>query len=307
MLILDTARGHDILQQLGSDVGDYRWLWSALKLRSRLINGIFPARFLTLLKPLCRKRYFIGHLDDGTKFVGDVRDFYSAYSAFSGTYDAWLVSLLSSLSERNPGTILDVGANQGLLSAALGRRLGSSRNIVAFEPMPETASRAAATLALNDLSNVTVLAIAVGDTDETVQINVLDGHSDLVTVRPMDEGVQNYRAVSVPCRRLDALLDNVLRERVGLIKIDVEGFEPNVIRGAQALIARDRPAIVFEYWPEAAQKMGWRLDALTDVVSAAGGEYQFEVYDGGHDSAQRLSYPPPSDQGIYNIVALPVT
>ncbi len=304
MRILDSADGRLWLNELRPQVGDYRWLWPILRFRSWQKDGVFPARLLTRLRPLCRKRYFVARISDGTLFVGDVYDLYSAQCAFNPTYDSWLVTLLCDLAKQHPGAVLDIGANQGLLTASIARQLGPSRSLVAFEPVPETANRAAATFALNGLSNATVLAIGVGDTDEDLQFNIIEGNSDLATTRAV-VGTSKATALTVPCRRLDSLLDNALREPVGLMKIDVEGFEPNVVRGAQSLIARDRPAIVFEYWPEAANQQGWRIEDVANGIVTAGGNYRFDAYQGGHEGEQQISYPPPSDRGIYNIVAQP--
>jgi hypothetical protein len=119
--------------------------------------------------------------------------------------------------------------------------------------------------------------------------------------RDLHEEQGEYRRLLVECRRLDSLLDGVLRDPVGVVKIDVEGLEPQVMRGARGLIRRDRPALVFEYWPEVAGRLGWQLEEVAQTISDAGGAYHFEAYLHG----QPTEYPPTENLGVYNIVATP--
>jgi hypothetical protein len=146
-----------------------------------------------------------------------------------------------------------------------------------------------------------VLPIAVGESDGPLTFHFQDGHSDIATARDLGDEQRPYRRLSVECRRLDSLLGDVLRDRVGVMKIDVEGFELQVVRGARELIRRDRPAIVFEYWPEVAGPLGWRVEDVAEAITAAGGPYIFEAY----QQDRRVEYPPRRVEDIYNIVALP--
>ena len=53
--------------------------------------------------------------------------------------------------------------------------------------------------------------------------------------------------VQVACHRLDTLMDQGVIPKTRLMKVDVEGVELDVLRGAEQLISRDRPAVPFEY------------------------------------------------------------
>jgi FkbM family methyltransferase len=291
------------LQQLRPQIGSYWWLWPILRLRSRQIKGFFPQRLFAKLKPMCRKPYFVGQMTEGTRFLGDLNDRYSASCGMDRTYEVWLVTLLKDLADKFPGSVLDVGSNQGAVGAALGRHIGPSRKLFAFEPTPETAARAAATLALNALPNAMLLPIAVGDSDEKITFHFREGQSDLASAaRDLHEETGAYRKLSVEARRLDSLMESHFADRVGVIKIDVEGFEPQVVRGAQALIRRDRPAIMFEYVPEMAGPLGWTAEDVAQLITAAGGAYEFQTY---HHAEGAIGFPPQRDTGVLNIVAIP--
>src|SRR5215217_4773564 len=98
------------LERLRPLIGSYWWLWPVLRLRSRQIGGFFPLRLFDLLKPLCRKPYFIAIMQDETRFVGDLNDRYSAYCGMDAAKDAWLVGVLCHLADDHAGDVLDVGS-----------------------------------------------------------------------------------------------------------------------------------------------------------------------------------------------------
>jgi FkbM family methyltransferase len=135
-----------------------------------------------------------------------------------------------------PGdVILDVGANIGnhtLYFAAHGSR------VHAFEPNPEAVEYLRRNVVLNGFERtVSVYAVAVGDHPGSVE--VLAGESEMrLGMARSFEG-----SGDVPLVRLD---DVVAADDVALIKIDVEGAEASVVRGASSIIARSKPVIVVE-------------------------------------------------------------
>ena len=289
------------LENFRPEIGGYAWLWPILRLRARRTSSAFPFRLFSALTRFSRKRYVIAKTADSTRFLGDLRDRYSTMCAVQTTHDQWLIDLLNELVDRHPGSVLDVGANQGAIAAGIGRHIGAARKMFAFEPIPETAARAAATLALNGISTATVLPIAIGARNEAVSFHFPAGHSDIATARTPSGEPRDYQTLVVEMHTLDSLLGDVLQGRVGVIKIDVEGLELEVVGGAIELIRRDRPAILFEYWPEAAGPLGWRAQDIATLIMSAGGQYTFQAYLGD----QRVAYPPPCDELCYNVVALP--
>jgi len=300
--LLRAEECHRALERLRPGMGSYRWLWPLLRLRARRTGGYFPLRLFALLRPFCGKPYFIGEMPDHTRFVGDLNDRYSAYCGMDPTKDAWLIGVLCDLADQFDGDVLDVGCNQGAIAAAVGRHIARDRKVVAFEPVPETAARAAATLALNELSTATLLPLAVGEFHGAIPFHYRVGQSDIATAtRDLRHVPGEYRQLSVECLPLDSLLPDVLGDRVGVVKVDVEGAELQVVRGAQRLIQRDRPAIVFEYWPEVAGPLGWRVEDVADAITQAGGSYNFDAY----DQDRLIEFPPPRNTGIYNIVSTP--
>jgi FkbM family methyltransferase len=157
------------------------------------------------------------------------------YRALVGHLDRELVIARRVL---RPGArLLDIGANTGLWTYAFGR----SAPVEAFEPLPGPA-RVLRALAAT-LPAVRVHQVALSSREGTAELYVpyLHGrpHSELARFGPVDGP---HETVTVPMRTLDSY---DLRA-VGLMKIDVEGHELAVLKGAAETIARERPALMIE-------------------------------------------------------------
>ena len=128
-------------------------------------------------------------------------------------------------------TFVDVGAHIGSVIAQAQYRTGTK--VIAIEAMPDKA--AALT---RKFPNVKVHACAVGNTTGNVSFFVMPaatGYSSLIQS-------QNSVEIVVPLRRLDDLIE----ERVDIVKIDVEGAELGVLQGAERTVRESRPVIMFE-------------------------------------------------------------
>ncbi|WP_158295512.1 FkbM family methyltransferase [Crenalkalicoccus roseus] len=146
------------------------------------------------------------------------------------------------------GVAMDVGANIGLSVLAFADLLPRGR-VIAVEPAPRTAEALRRTIALNGLEErVAVEAVAVSAAPGEAAFNADAGHSagsKLVTAGTMDRAA--LRPITVPVTTLDALAAAHGLERLDLVKVDVEGFEGDVLDGARETIARFRPAFLLEF------------------------------------------------------------
>jgi len=123
---------------------------------------------------------------------------------------------------------------------------GQGRQLVAFEPQPVVFQQLCANLALNSLMNVTAWPYACGEKKGVVTFPRPDylkaGNFGGVSMSPAFPAAGDA-CVQVPCVRLDEVVES---ERVGLLKVDVEGFELRVLKGSRALIRRSRPLLYVE-------------------------------------------------------------
>lgn len=140
--------------------------------------------------------------------------------------------------------LVDVGANVGRFSHDVLTH-SSSLNVVSFEPHPETARRLAERLSPH-AGRVTIINKAVGSTAGEITLYDRagdDGTSHASAVPGVFEHIHRQPAVAhvVPVTTLD---DMTFPGRVAFLKIDVEGLEMDVVRGAAGLLARDRTDFV---------------------------------------------------------------
>ncbi|HWB48514.1 MAG TPA: FkbM family methyltransferase [Stellaceae bacterium] len=137
-------------------------------------------------------------------------------------------------------TVVEVGANIGAHTLHLAKLVGPAGMVLAFEPQRIIFSLLCANIALNEQFHVQPIRAAVGTTQGTIQVPVLDPR-----VRQNFGGLglsPGARGDSVPVVRLDDYQLPSLR----LLKIDVEGMEPEVLGGAVRTIEQHRPILYVE-------------------------------------------------------------
>lgn len=136
--------------------------------------------------------------------------------------------------------VLDVGANIGAHTVPLAQLVGSGGVVVAFEPQPVLHKILCANLVLNSVPNVLTYGIALGDSEGTCIFPALDYSQPYnfggVSMDMVEEGE------TVPLGRLDGFQ----LDRVDFLKLDVEGHESEVLKGAAETIERCRPIMYIE-------------------------------------------------------------
>lgn len=133
-----------------------------------------------------------------------------------------------------PGdTFVDVGANIGCVTAAGALATGHGGRVLAIEAHPRTFQYLRKTVAVNHFQNVTMLNVAVGAEKGVLRFSDEKRKDDNNCVSP-----DQSRGLEVPCVPLGDILQEHQIDRISLLKIDVEGFEMQVLRGAGATLDR---------------------------------------------------------------------
>lgn len=161
-----------------------------------------------------------------------------------------------------PGdVVVDVGANIGTYAIASAIRVGAGGRVYAYEAHPKTVEFLRQNVELNDLNHVvSVIHCAAGaEAGEAFFSNQRSDDQNCIL-----EGAAC--GIRVPVRTLDSLLSG---QSVDLIKIDVEGFELMVLRGAQHVLAQTR-AIYFEAWDRHFVRYGYTFAELWDFLAGTG-------------------------------------
>jgi FkbM family methyltransferase len=148
---------------------------------------------------------------------------------YSGLHE--FVDMAFTLHLLKPGDLfVDVGANIGSYTVLASKVAGA--NSFSIEPVPATFQRLRRNINLNDISSlVDSRCCAVGQNHGQIKFT-----SNLDTTNQVADDNYQGNTINVPVESLDSLLENL---RPTLIKIDVEGFEPNVIAGAIKMLKCD--------------------------------------------------------------------
>jgi FkbM family methyltransferase len=129
--------------------------------------------------------------------------------------------------------VVDVGANIGMISIRSAKLVGNSGKVISIEPNPKVAPLCKANVQLNGLNNVTVIQTALGAHEGTISFNC-DPCDDCSRV------IEKGAGVTVPITRLDKVLQSEPGREIGLLKVDVEGYEFVVLEGATETLKRTR-------------------------------------------------------------------
>ena len=138
--------------------------------------------------------------------------------------------------------VVDVGANVGHYTKGFSDLVGSQGRVIAVEPVPETFELLSANVLSFQHRNVTLLNMAASD-----QAGVAG-----MRIPRFETGLNNYYQANLSKGKADlhvltAKLDALaLPHPIRLMKIDAEGHDPAVLRGAEALLARDHPILIVE-------------------------------------------------------------
>src|SRR5688572_14775130 len=135
--------------------------------------------------------------------------------------------------------VFDVGANIGLHSAYLSRLLAGTGYIHAFEPVPKTFHMLRETLALNQIDNVVSNMMALGDKQATLEMQVFEDQFSAWNTfgHPKFDDAKPTATINVRTTTLDAYCDEHGVTDIQFLKIDVEGYELEVLEGAKQRLA----------------------------------------------------------------------
>jgi FkbM family methyltransferase len=191
----------------------------------------------------------IKEIGSGLRLFVDLSDEFVGLCIARGAYEVEEAAFVRSRVE--PGqTVVDVGANIGFFTVLLADLVQSTGRVFAFEPLESNIGLMLDSLRENrQTARVVVRRAAVGETAGVAEL-VVNRYSrnsgDSYLGAPNDDLPPGCEIETVPVVRLD---DERLTTPVDFVKIDVEGAELLALRGARALLTRDRPTILCEINP----------------------------------------------------------
>ncbi|MFM7079569.1 MAG: FkbM family methyltransferase, partial [Bacteroidota bacterium] len=135
-----------------------------------------------------------------------------------------------------------IGANIGQTALEFAKLSGKGSIVLAFEPHPGNFAAAKTNMALNDFSNIKLLNIGLGSNKTKLPITTCDHNSGSNKIA----SESNSNTTVVDIEKLDDILEIKNLTKVDLIKIDVEGFEMEVLKGAELTIRKFNPILFIE-------------------------------------------------------------
>lgn len=175
-------------------------------------------------------------------------------------------------------TVLDIGANVGAHTLHLAQCVGPRGNVLAFEPTEFAFRKLVRNIEINPQigSRVTPYNCFLAADDKA------DVPATIYSSWPLTEAAQNTTgedfhakhlgqaksARTAQARSIDSILADRADPRVQLVKLDVDGFECDILRGAKMLLRESRPIFVMELAPYVLEERGASLAELLDVFTS---------------------------------------
>jgi FkbM family methyltransferase len=187
----------------------------------------------------------------------------------------------------SPGmTFVDAGACYGIYSLAASKMVGEQGRVIAFEPASRAFRVLRKNIELNGLTNVLAYPLALTENSGTAWLyhhpNV--GYDSLGRDHSFTDSAEE-----TPTDSLDNMMQKLSVDQVDVLKMDVQGAEELILRGATRILRSSRPLIIFEIFPEGATPLGLSGYGAWKLLENLG--YEFFTFD--PSGALRKANSPP--------------
>jgi FkbM family methyltransferase len=159
-----------------------------------------------------------------------------------GTFEPHMVELFDALIKPSD-TVLDIGANIGCTSILFGTR---ARRVISFEPSPTTYTFLQKNIQASGLENVTLNNLGLGKTAGRFELTFSVDNRSGGFVSNKQQASAGHQIEAIEIAQGDAFLAESDIGKVDFIKIDVEGFERDVIEGLRETISTSKPTVTLE-------------------------------------------------------------
>lgn len=241
------------------------WYLNAGQSRSKPVRGLRRLAWLLVVHPT------------PVPWLGGVRIFLEPGTELgqalflTGLFEPNQLTVLDQL--LTPGmTFVDVGANAGLYSMFAAAKVGPMGRVIALEPSSRELASLRRNLDLNGFGNVVSVRVAAADTPGQAQLSVAErfhaGHNTLGSFGYAETRLDHLELVDV--EPLDDLLERLACLQPNVIKIDTEGGEARVLRGATRILSSARPVLFLELSGRMLKAQGSSVHDVTTLLAAYG-------------------------------------
>jgi FkbM family methyltransferase len=258
----------------------HNWRQDASNQTIKMARQLFantPIQRLSLTTKIYRSVFRFGNSDEevtvsfrGITLLAPTKDETIVPGLVGGFYERIELDVFERLAAMSK-TIVDVGANIGLYSCVAADRAPTFAKIVAFEPIAENLHYLNKNRERNErAARIVVEEEAVGESSGLVNIYLAEGQIGTHSVSAKN-ALDSNTSISVPMVCLDDYVDKKLHDSIELLKVDVEGYEVAVLRGAKSVLRKDRPTLFVEFIPDSLRNCNFDPMEFLDIV--------FDMYD----------------------------
>ena len=240
---------------------------------------------------------------DNRDFLIDTSNSSYRFVYFLGEYEGAISKLLGQIIK--PGDIcLDIGANIGWYTTLFQKLVGPSGEVHAFEPVPSIFEHLHRNVKLNEPpQNVRLNNFALGDVEKDVDLHIFSdlpsGHASISTFDKTNFEIHPSRM-----KTLDSYLSANSIEDVALVKMDIEGAELMMLKGASKLFEQKRlPVFEIEMALDTTRGFDYLPNDLIEYIDKKA-EYNFFAIDERYSNLKQINGFAPTDKGA-NVLCLP--
>jgi len=180
-------------------------------------------------------------------FINLYKDSYLSYPIFAQQFEKETIEFISSNLSAGD-CFIDIGANIGFFSLIAADMVENNGVVISFEPTETTYNKLRENVVLNNFENTQCFNLALSDFDGTSTFNVsLDGHDAFNSFSLPHHG-EHYIEQEIEVKKLDNYYSLIqpYKNKI-LIKVDVEGWEYSVIKGAEKILSDLDPVLILEF------------------------------------------------------------
>jgi FkbM family methyltransferase len=198
--------------------------------------------------------------------VPSLQETIAQYIFIDGIYEPDTCRVIKEILRRDD-VFFDIGANVGFFSFLGARIVGSEGSVCAFEASPRIADLLKENIRLNQLQNIRVVSSIVSDVvGETLFYEAPDEKFGMGSLSPQFK----TQPLSIAAVTLDDIVSHNNITKVALIKMDVEGHEASVFKGAVKLLEQQSPVVVFEFCDWAEKRAGFEVGESQRILMKMG-------------------------------------
>jgi FkbM family methyltransferase len=253
-----------------------------------------------------RRAHEVVETREGFRIHVDPTDYAVGHTvARTGCYEPEVSATLRAVLAEG-ATFVDIGANIGWFSLLGASLVGPAGKVVAIEPNPRNVALLRQSAQDNGFGNIEVLAVALSEHPGAAALETDGSNGRIIPVDgpPAAPVEAEFVVASYP---LDDLLASTGIGRVDVIKIDVEGAEPLVLRGGTATITSSRPVLISEFFPLALDSSPWgSAPGYLSTLRALGYRLSVIGHEGDRDDLEIMSLATAPGQDHVDLLARPI-